>query len=144
MSTNVEAMTQKILPVMASGNRILGTVALDGETTFAGDEETVVIKGNVYPIQHLAMIRASDQAAIHFMCIYIDPIQERVGMQNHLPDFGSISENTPLTMWQVPRTMMISPTYYRNSTWSNFLESRPPQDPSVLTIEKVVQIPDPV
>lgn len=138
-NTNVEPMSQKILPVMASGNRILGTVALDALTTFDGDETIATIQGKPYPIQHLAMIRALDQAPIHFMCIYMDPIQERVGMHNHLPDFGSITDNTPLEIWKAPRTVVQSPSYMRNSTWSEFLQSRPPQDPSVLAVTQVIR-----
>lgn len=142
-NTNVEPMVQRILPVMGQGNRILGTVALDEETTFEGDEVTVLIQGNVYPIQHLAMVRASDREAIHFMCIYMDPIQERVGIHNHLPDFGSVSDNTPLEGWRNAQSMVRSPTYMRNSTWSSFLETRPPQDPSVLSVTEVVRVSAP-
>lgn len=142
MPTNVESMTQKLLPVMAHDKkRLLGTVALETEVIFEGDEEIVSINGNPYPIQHVSMIRMSDLAPIHFMAIVMDSHQERVGMQNHLPKFGSVTTNTPLQVWLAPRHISRAPSYDSNSAWSAFLQTRPKQDSSVLSVEKVIQIP---
>ena len=134
----VPAMLQKILPVMATGNRLLGTVALDAETTFYGNETLLTIKGYVYPIQHLAMRRMPDQTPIHFMCIFMDATQERVGMQNHLPAFGSVSANTPLEGWVCTKSQTQPPRYNGFSVWSKFLISRPEVPAWVLDVTEVL------
>ena len=137
-TSTVPSMTQKILPVMATANRLLGTVALDVETTFDGSETLVNIKGNVYPVQHTAMRRMPDQAPIHFMCIPMDATQERVGMQNHLPAFASVSTSTPLEGWVSTKTQTQPPRYNNLSVWSKFLHSRPEVPAWVLDVTEVL------
>lgn len=127
----IQPMTQKILPVVASGNRILGTVILDAETVFDGSETSIMIQGHTYPLTYYAVMRPSDVAAVNYMGINISPTEERQQMQNHLPDFGEVSVNTSTRGWRIPGLQIWEPLV-NDSTWEKFLIDLKPQDVSIL------------
>ena len=130
MST-IQPMTQTLVPAVGTGNRILGTVALDIETTFDGTETTVSIQGTTQKLAYFAMTRVSDGAPINYMGIPVTATEERDNMQQHIPDFGDVTSNTPKDIWKQPSSQVIAPVL-GTSTWERFLASLPPQDRGIL------------
>lgn len=126
-----QPMVQKLVPVMATKDRVLGTVALDAETTFSGSEPAVVIDSQLCPLRMFTQLRLADDSAVQFMGIFIDQTQERNGMERHLPRFESVTDNTQMSIWTTPGSTVKDPRQ-GDSTWEKFFRSLPAQSKSLL------------